>query len=214
MKERFPALIALFLLTALVIGTWWAADYAQRAVQVDPPRRLTHEMDSWARDFVMLRTDPTGKPVNRLEGDYAEHFPDDDSYHVTAPRAIGQHEGNPITVGISKTAVVEAGGERIVMNGDAHIHRQQDARNDPLDVRSQQLIILPDEDVVYTDLPAQVLKGNSRMNGTGMHYDNKTRQLRVSSSSDVEIAGSETRKRQQGDGAPDANTTQKQPKQP
>jgi len=204
MKERFPALIALFLLTALVLGTWWAADYAQRAVQIDPPRRVTHEMDSWARHFVMLRTDPSGKPINRLEGEYAEHFPDDDSYHITSPRAIGQQEGNPITVGTSKTAVAEAGGKRIVMNGDAHVHRQQDARNDPMDVRSQQLIILPDDDIVYTELPAQVVKGHSRMNGTGMHYNNKTRQLQVSSSSDVEIAGSETRKRPQDSPAQDA----------
>lgn len=209
MKERFPSLIALFLLVALVAGTWWAADYAQRAIQVDPPRRLTHEMDAWTRDFVMLRTDATGKPINRLEGDYAEHFPDDDSYHITAPRAIGQQEGNPITVGVSKTAVMEAGGKRIVMNGDAHVHRQPDSRNDPLDVRSQQLIILPDDDVVYTELPAQVLKGNSRMNGTGMHYDNKTRQLQVSSSTDVEIAGSEGRNRS-GSRTPD-NSNQNRP---
>jgi len=195
MKERFPSLIALSLLIALVVGTWWAADYAQRAIPIDPPRRLTHEMDSWARDFVMLRTDPGGKPINRLEGKYAEHFPDDDSYHVTDPRAIGQQAANPITVGTSNTAVMEKGGKRIVMNGDAHVHRQQDANNEALDVRSEQLIILPDDDVVYTDLPAVVHKGNSRMSGTGMHYNNKTRQLQVSASTDVEIAGSETRKR-------------------
>ncbi|CAM4378953.1 LPS export ABC transporter periplasmic protein LptC [Bordetella muralis] len=195
MKERLPALIALLLLIALVACTWWAADYAQRAIPVDPPRRLTHEMDSWARDFVMLRTDPQGKPINRMEGKYVEHFPDDDSYHVTAPRAIGQQEANPITVGTANTAVMEQGGKRIVMNGKAHLHRQQDAQNDALDVRSEQLIILPDEDVIYTDLPAVVLKGNSRMSGTGMHYNNKTRQLQVSASTDVEISGSETRGR-------------------
>ena len=68
---------------------------------------------------------------------------------------------------------MEQGGKRIVMNGDAYVHRQPDANNDLLDVRSQQLIILPDEDVVYTDLPAEVLKGRSRMNGTGMHYNNR-----------------------------------------
>ena len=195
MKERLPALIALLLLIALVACTWWAADYAQRAIPVDPPRRLTHEMDSWARDFVMLRTNPEGKPINRMEGKYAEHFPDDDSYHVTAPRAVGQQEANPITVGTANTAVMEKGGERIVMNGQAHLHRQQDAQNDALDVRSEQLIILPDEDVIYTDLPAVVLKGNSRMSGTGMHYNNKTRQLQVSASTDVEISCSETRGR-------------------
>ena len=198
MKERFPALIALSLLIALVAGTWWAADYAQRAIPIDPPRRLTHEMDSWSRDFVMLRTDPTGKPINRLEGKYAEHFPDDDSYHVTGPRAIGQQEANPITVGTSDTAIMEHGGKRIVMNGNAHVHRQQDAKNDALDVRSEQLIILPDDDVIYTDLPAVVLKGNSRMSGTGMRYNNSTRQLQVSASTDVEIAGSETGKRPSG----------------
>jgi len=199
MKERFPSLIALALLVALVVGTWWAADYAQRAIPIDPPRRLTHEMDSWARGFVMLRTAPDGKPINRLEGQYAEHFPDDDSYHVTDPRAIGQQEANPITVGTSKTAIMEKGGKRIIMNGEAHVHRQQDANNDALDVRSEQLIILPDDDVVYTDLPAVVLKGNSRMSGTGMHYNNKTRQLQVSASTGVEIAGSETRKRPSGE---------------
>ena len=86
---------------------------------------------------------------------------------------------------------MEQGGKRIVMNGDAYVHRQPDANNDLLDVRSQQLIILPDEDVVYTDLPAEVLKGRSRMNGTGMHYNNRTRQLQVSASTDVEIAGGE-----------------------
>ncbi|KAG1527479.1 hypothetical protein G6F50_018312 [Rhizopus delemar] len=69
----------------------------------------------------MLRTDPSGRPINRLEGEYAEHFPDDDSYHITAPRAVGQREANPITVGVSKTAVMEQGGKRIVMNGDPAI---------------------------------------------------------------------------------------------
>lgn len=200
MKERLPALIALALLLTLVAGTWWAADYAQRAIPIDPPRRLTHEMDSWGRDFVMLRTDQNGRPVNRMEGEYVEHFPDDDSYHVRAPRAIGQHQDNPLTIGTAKTAIMENGGRRIVMNGQAHVIRQQDANNDALDVRSEQLILVPDEDVIYTDLPAVVLKGNSRMSGTGMRYNNKTRQLEVSASTDVEIAGSDTRGRL-GDGA-------------
>lgn len=210
MKERFPSLIALFLLLVLVTSSWWAADYAQRAIQVDPPRRVTHEMDAWSRNFVMLRTDPTGKPINRLEGDYVEHFPDDDSYHVTSPRAVGQREDNPITVAVSKTAVMQEGGKRIVMDGDAHVLRQPDAENDLLDVRSQQLTILPDDDVVFTDLPAVVLKGRSRMTGTGMHYNNKTRQLKVSASTDVEIAGSEGRQQRRTE-IPANNTDQKKP---
>ena len=205
MKERLPTLIALFLLVSLVISTWWAADYAQRAIPIDPPRRITHEKDAWSRDFVMLRTDAQGKPINRMEGVYGEHFPDDDSYHVVSPRAIGQQANNPVTVAVSKTAIMEEGGKRVVMNGDAHVHRNGDANNDALDVRSQQLILIPDDDLVFTDLPAQVIKGNSRMNGSGMRYNNKTRQLEVHASTDVEIAGSESRRQNAGPSTPNQN---------
>jgi lipopolysaccharide export system protein LptC len=188
MRERFPSLIAVFLLLALVAGTWWAADYAQRAVPVDPPARMTLEMDDWGRNFVMLRSDIGGQPINRLEGVYSMHFPDNDSYEITSPRAIGLQPGNPVTIGVSKSATMDSGGKRIVMNGDAHVHRFPDTQRSPLDIRSQQLVILPDEDVVETDLPAQVDQGPNRMNGKGMHYNNKTRQLQVFASTNVEIA--------------------------
>jgi lipopolysaccharide export system protein LptC len=42
MKERFAIIVSLVILTSLVMGTWWAADYSQRAVEIDPPVRLTH----------------------------------------------------------------------------------------------------------------------------------------------------------------------------
>jgi lipopolysaccharide export system protein LptC len=196
MKERFPSLIALFLLLALVLGTWWAADYTQRAVPTDPPRRLTHEMDAWSRNFVMVRTDVDGKPINRLEGDYGEHYPDDDSYVVSNPRAVGLRPNTPVTVATSETATMYEGGKRIVMDKDAHMHRQADADTPPLDVRSQQLVLLPDEDLITTDLPALVTRGQSRMNGTGMKYNNKTRQLEVYASTNVEIAPADTQRAQ------------------
>src|SRR5690606_30308569 len=129
MKDRLPSIVALVLLTGLVIGTWWAADYAQRAVPIDPPRRITHEPDHWASQFVLIRTDEAGTVINRLEGDYLEHFPDDDSYEVKKARAIGQQPNSPLTVATSDTAVMDQDGSRVVMTGNAHVHRRADAEN-------------------------------------------------------------------------------------
>jgi lipopolysaccharide export system protein LptC len=193
MKERAPALIAIVLLISLVIGTWWAADYAQRAIAIDPPRRITHEPDSWASNFVMVRSDAEGVAINRLEGVYMRHYPDDDSYEVTEAKAIGQQPASPITIGTSDTAIMDQSGARIIMQGNAHVHRLPDADDAALDVRSERLTILPDEDVVFTDMPAVVINGKSTMNGKGMRYDNKTRQLQVFSATDVKISGQETR---------------------
>ena len=207
MRDRLPSIVAILLLTCLVIGTWWAADYAQRAVPIDPPRRITHEPDHWASEFVLIRTDEAGTVINRLEGDYLEHFPDDDSYEIKMARAIGQQPGSPLTVATSDTAVMDQDGSRVVMTGNAHVHRQPDAENQPLDVKSPVLIVLPDEDVVYTDHPALVTHGNSTMNGKGMRYDNSTRQLQVHAATDVKISGQDTQERR----ARSSERTQQQP---
>jgi len=195
MKERLPSLIAVLLLLILVTGTWWAADYTQRAVQIEPPRRLTHEPDAWSSNFVMVRTDPSGVAINRMEGDYMKHYPDDDSYEVTGARAVGQRPGSPVTIGTADTAVMDQDGSRITLTGNAHLHRMPDPSQDrpALDVTSDTLILLPDEDIAYTDLPALVVNGKSTMNGKGMRYDNKSRTLQVFSASDVKISGQESR---------------------
>ncbi|WP_353172629.1 LPS export ABC transporter periplasmic protein LptC [Paracandidimonas soli] len=193
MRDRLPGLIALVLLLLLVAGTWWAADYTHRSILQDPPRRVTHEPDSWAREFVMLRSDPKGRAINRLEGDYMVHYPDDDSYEITQPRAAGQQDGAPVTTGTADMAVMDQDGARIVMRGNARVNRQGDKERMPLEVTSETLTLLTDEDVVLTDEPAVVLHGNSVMKGNGMRYDNKTRQLQVHSASDVKISGRDRR---------------------
>ncbi len=192
MRDRLPTLIAIVLLLALVAGTWWAADYTQRSIPVEAPRRLTHEPDSWAERFVMLRTDATGMAVNRMEGEHVVHYPDDDSYEITQARAIGQRADMPITIGTSDVALMDQDGKRITMRGNAHLHRVADAERDAMDVTSEELIMLPDDNLAYTDLPARVVHGKSVMHGTGMQYDNNTRQLRVLSASDVKISAQDT----------------------
>ena len=198
MKDRLPSLVAVLLLGLLVLGTWWAADYALKSIEVDPPRRVTHERDSWSDQFVMVRTDPEGRAVNRLEGTAMEHFPDTDAYEITAPHAVGHQPDSPVTVGTADRGTLDEHGERIVLNGHAHLKRLPDADHQLLDVRSSQLIIEPDKDLVHTDRPAVVLNGHSTLRGTGMRYDNRTRQLIVKSASDVKISGEDQAARNAG----------------
>ena len=193
MKERLPGFIAILLLCSLVLLSWWAAEYTQRAIQLEPPRRVTHEPDAWSEKFVMVRTNPQGEAINRLEGDYLKHYHDDDSYEVDNARAVGQRTGSPITVATGNKAIMDQDGSRITLTGDAHLHRVPYDDRPALDVTSEKLILLPDEDVAYTDLPALVQNGKSRINGKGMRYDNESRTLEVFSASDVKISGEESR---------------------
>ena len=188
MKERFAIIVSLVILTSLVLGTWWATDYSQRAVEIDPPVRLTHERDHWARKIVLVRTDEKGLVIHRLEGDLMEHFPDDKSYDVIRPRAFGLKADSPLTIATSRTATVYDEGDRIVMKGDAVMLRLADAEHQPLNFRSDEVTMLIKEDLAYTELPAVATSGRSRMSGIGMRYNNATQQLDVFKSTDVEMA--------------------------
>jgi lipopolysaccharide export system protein LptC len=188
MRERFAIVVSLVILSALVMGTWWASDYSQRAVEIDPPVRLTHERDHWAKKIVLVRTDEKGLVIHRLEGDLMEHFPDDQSYDVIRPRAFGLKADSPLTIATSRTATVFDEGDRIVMKGDAVLVRLADSERQPLNFRSDEVTMLIKEDLAYTDLPAIATSGRSRMSGTGMRYNNATQQLDVFKSTDVEIA--------------------------
>lgn len=195
MKERFASLFSLFIMICLVIGTWWASDYTQRAVEIDPPSRATHEPDTWAKNFVLLRTDSEGMAINRLEGDYLEHFPDNKSYELKFPRAFGIKPGNPVMVGTSQKGIVFDEGKRIVMQGDAVLLRVGDDKRAPLHFTSQEITMLPDDEITYTDLHGVAVSGRHRMTGTGIRYNNATQQLEVQRATDVVIAPRDERKR-------------------
>ncbi|GAA5234522.1 LPS export ABC transporter periplasmic protein LptC [Verticiella sediminum] len=189
MRDRATSLIAGLVLLAIVGSTWWAADYARRSIPVDPPRRVTHEMDSFIDHFVMTRTDETGLPAARLEGPRAEHYPDDDSYEVRQPRAISQRPDRSVTVATAENGRMDQDGARIVLKGDVAFRRPPANGEPGLLIESEQITLLPNEDVAFTELPAAVTRGDgSRITGTGMQYDNSSRQLTVSSDARVKIA--------------------------
>ena len=188
MRERLTSTVALGLLLVLVVGTWWAADYAQRAIPIDPPRRLTHEMDSFIDRFVMVRVNAQGVAEARLEGPRAVHYPDDDSYEITTPRAVSQRPDRSITVATARTAIMDQAGDRIRLVGDVRLDRHNDDDSPDLRIETPELTLLPEHDIAFTDEPAVITRADgSRMSGVGMHYDNQSRVLRVQSESRVKI---------------------------
>jgi lipopolysaccharide export system protein LptC len=210
MKDKFSIVFSLAILVTLVMGTWWAADYAQRAVDINPPSKNTHEFDNWAKNPVIIQTNLEGHVITRIEGDRMEHFPDNGSYEVDTPRAFSLRPENPLTVATANTATIFNEGDKIVMKGDAVIMRLGDADHQPLNMRSEVITILVKEDLSFTDLPAVAVSGRSRLRGIGMQYNNATREVRVFKSSDMDIAPKDQKNDPQGRTQPAAS----QPRQP
>src|SRR5690606_5926635 len=115
--------------------------------------------------------------------------PDDDSYEVHLPRAISQRPDRSVTVATAQRGVMNGEGTQIVMRGNVVFKREPHTEEPGLTLESEEVTVLPEEDVVHTDLPAVITRADgSQITGTGMHYDNRTRQLQVAADARVRIA--------------------------
>lgn len=188
MKDRLPALIALFMLLALVGITWWAADYAERIFSVEPELEDSHDPDAWSGAFTMLQSDENGVPVTRLDGAKLRHYPHNGSYEIDQPELISQRPDSPRVIASSDIAYAYNNITLVHMVGNAHAHRFETPDNSALDITSEKLIVHPEEDMLETDQPAVVIQGDSRLVGDGMKYNNNTRKLDVYANSGVRIA--------------------------
>lgn len=193
MKDRLPALIALFMLLALVGITWWAADYAERifALQTEEPA-VSKDPDAWSGHFTMLQSDENGIAVTRLDGSRLRHFPHDGSYEIDEPELISQRPDSPRIIASSDIAYAYNNVTLVHMIGNAHAYRFETPDNSALDISSEKLIVYPDDDILETDQPAVVIQGNSRLVGDGMKYNNNTRKLDVYANTGVRMAPDDT----------------------
>jgi lipopolysaccharide export system protein LptC len=158
-------------------------------VVLEAAAKKTHEPDSWLKNFTVVRTNEAGLAISRLVGEYMEHFPDDGSYDITHPIATNVPKEGRVTQGTAKMATVLDEGNRIVLKGNAYVFRLPEKDDtDPINVSSEEMTMLVKEDVAYTDRPAVARDGRTHLSGIGMHYDNKTGELRVKQSTGVEIS--------------------------
>ena len=121
-----------------------------------------------------------------------QHYPDDDSYHIDEASVTVRQENNPTTTATSDMAIMDEGGTRIQLVGNAYIHREPDQKGDMFSIRSERLTLYPDLDKIQTDDPATVINGLHTLQGTGMSYDNTTRQLQVNQNTHVIMTPSTT----------------------
>lgn len=188
MKDRLPALIAVFMLLGLVAITWWAADYAERAFPVESETTISQDPDAWSGPFISLEANQDAIPITRLEGSQLRHYPHNDSYEIDEPKLISQRPDSPRVIASANIAYAYNQMDLIHMIGDGHVHRFPTADNKALDIKSEKLVVHPNEDIIETDQPAVVIQGDSRLVGEGMKYNNNTRQLEVYANSGVRIA--------------------------
>jgi lipopolysaccharide export system protein LptC len=186
MKERrsiwqFRLVVILLSLIALTLGSFWLLEVMRRAGNEFFPPSKRSEPDFYVENFNYVKLAKTGEAQYHFSGDRLTHNPQDGSYDITQPvvRNIGSQE-TPILVRADR-ARVNSDNSEVHLYDNVHVDRPASGDAQHMHMKSEYLLLLPNEEEMKTDRPVVITVGESILTGTGMVANNATRQYRLSS---------------------------------
>jgi lipopolysaccharide export system protein LptC len=177
MRDRLSMLIAAVLLGLVTATSYWYSREMRRPVQRSAPAPGTP--DFIVDHVVLTQFDDTGQARYKLFAERLTHFNENDDIELGKPRLVSLQPDQPQVQASSRSARVTNAGEKVLMQGDVVLTRAAGGREPRLTIHTEQMTALPDEERFFSEVPALIERGDSRLSGAAMDYDNLRRVLTV-----------------------------------
>jgi lipopolysaccharide export system protein LptC len=171
----FPMVMAGF----LAMITYWVSQTVEQQIhKLDGSSR--HDPDYTMNHFVTTQTDQTGSLRYVLAATEMVHYPDDNSTVLQRPRFTQFTTNKPYTQIEGLRGYVSDNGEEIELVDNVKVTRQAFEEHGEMQVATEKLTILPDQDLVKTDSPVVITQApKTVIHATGMVYNKKEQTVQL-----------------------------------
>lgn len=178
---RFRLVAILAPIIALALGSFWLLEVMRRSSSDFIPNPQRNEPDFYVEQFSYVKISKTGNAQYHFSGAKLTHNPQDDSYDIALPviNKLGDAQ-SPMTLRAER-ARVNSDNSQIHLYHNVHMDRPASPANERIHVKSEYLLLLPDDEIVKTDEPVEITVGQSKLTGTGMFANNAAREFRLTS---------------------------------
>jgi len=188
-RDRISVLIAAVLLLIVTLASYWYSREIRRPVQ--QVRASPGTPDFIVDRVVLTQFDETGQAKYKLFAERLTHFNENDDIELGKPRLVSLRPDQPQVQAASERARVVNAGEKVVMRGDVLIQRAARGDQPRLTIRSEEITAVPDYERFVSEVPVQIERGESKLSGDAMEYDNLRRMLTVTGGLRGELAPAE-----------------------
>jgi len=186
--DRLVAWSPVLLLGSLAALTYWL----DAQVQTAPAHRdgsTRHDPDLFLTDFKAVTFDARGLPRESLSAASAEHFPDDDSAELHAPRLALTEPGRPTMTITADRGVIAGDREHGDFEGHVRVEREADRTppdgaeepSGPVTLTTSVLHVFTRDQRVTTDQPVTIEEPRGIIRGRGLQFDNKAKRVHIES---------------------------------
>lgn len=155
------------LLALIALGSWWLA-FMQEAPLDKTVIKPAHKVDYFLKDFDLLSMTISGRPKQRLQGVYMQHFVDDDSTEITTPKMTMYAPDKPDLHIHSETGYLSSDGQLVLLNGAVKIKREALKNIAAMEIDTHNLRVQLTNDFAETDEFVKIKSGNNVIKGNGL----------------------------------------------
>lgn len=180
-QDRISATVSVALALALAAGSFYLAQVADRLGEGPPGRVSGDQPDAYAEGVLLNRTGKTGEPTFLLTARRIDYFQGDDSTLLHEPVLTSLDPSQPRVILRALSGRSSARGGEVLLTGEVRLVREAGEGEPEMTIETEQALLLPDSEIARTDQPVVVQRGEDRLTGTGMEFNNAARSLRVHS---------------------------------
>ena len=182
--DRITVYLPVILMAFIALGTYWLARNSPSLAPEQTRAKPTHDPDSFMRRFSVKSFDENGRLKSELHGAEGRHYPDTDTFEVDQPRMRTISPRGEVTLATAKLAVSNADGSEVELIGDAVVTREpfKDGSGHAaprMEFRGQFLHVFVNAERVTSNKPVELLRGEDRLEGDELVFDNVTQVLQM-----------------------------------
>lgn len=178
-SDRFRLVALIAFAATLALGSLWLFDVMRRSIEAALPAIPRTEPDYTVENFNLVRLSKTGLPRYNISGIKLTHYPQTDSYEIEKPllKNFGA-ERPPLTLRAER-ALADPNDNKIQLYDNVLMDRPASSVSESFHLKSDYLLVLPDDDVMQTDKAVDITLGTTHLTGVGMFANDATREFRL-----------------------------------
>jgi lipopolysaccharide export system protein LptC len=180
--HRWRLLATMLAALFFALGSFWLLQAMRGQDEGAQVVGRSTEPDYIVDNFSFVRMTKTGQPAYVISGARLTHRPIDDVSEIEQPVLQGMTTEHPRMTMRADHARVLHEQDQVELTGNVDVQRPATPVSKPMRIRTEALTVLPDDEIMKTDLPVVMTLGGATVHSTGMLANNATQQLHLSSS--------------------------------
>jgi lipopolysaccharide export system protein LptC len=174
--------LLVFLVGLTTLASYWVLEII-RSQPGEVAQVVRTRPDYFVENFNFVKMLPNGQNKYRLVGTKLMHYPEDDHADITLPVITSLDPAQPLMTVRSDRAVVK----NIANRTEAEVHlyenvvlnRPKTDKVDHLQLNTEYILAYPDKDTAETNLPIEIIAGDTVTTGVGMKANNAAQEMEI-----------------------------------